>query len=80
MRDYSKLKAASWLREGRKYPIYILLPRQTIVALILLVKRLLFEKRIKDGFKAIIYCIAWMSEEFFVALNYIEMKKVIHKS
>ena len=80
LRNYSKLKAESWLREGRKYPIYILLPRQKLVALILLVKRLLFEKRIKDGFKAIIYCIAWMSEEFFVGLYYIEMKKLIHKS
>ena len=75
MRDYSKLKAESWLREGRKYPIYILLPRQTLVAVILLFKRLLFEKRIKDGFKAIIYCIAWMSEEFFVALWYIKLRK-----
>ena len=34
----------------------------------------MFEKRIKDGFKAIIYCIAWMSEEFFVALWYIKLR------
>ncbi len=74
LRDYSKRKAESWLKEGRKYPIYILLARQTLVAVVLLVKRLLVEKRIKDGFKAIIYCIAWMSEEFFVALWYIKLR------
>ncbi len=75
MRNYSKLKAKSWLREGRQYPIYILLPRQIFVAVFLLIKRLIFEKRIKDGFKAIIYCIAWMSEEFFVALWYLNLRR-----
>ena len=75
IRDYSRLKAISWLKEGRKYPIHILFPRQIGVAIFLLIKRLFFERRIKDGFPALIYCFAWMAEEFFVAMWYIELQK-----
>tara|TARA_Y100001968_G_scaffold268552_1_gene258959 strand:- start:15630 stop:16430 length:801 start_codon:yes stop_codon:yes gene_type:complete len=72
---YSKNKAKGWINQGREYSITFLLFRQIYVAFYLLIKRLFKEKRIKDGTKALIYCLAWMSEEFFVAMFYIDLKK-----
>tara|TARA_B100000212_G_C27361485_1_gene528396 strand:+ start:534 stop:1337 length:804 start_codon:yes stop_codon:yes gene_type:complete len=72
---YSKIKAKKWIKEGRNYGILTLTIRQIFVSFFLLIKRLIFERRIKDGPKALIYCLAWMSEELFVGLWFIDLKK-----
>jgi glycosyltransferase involved in cell wall biosynthesis len=72
---YSKIKAKKWIKEGRNYGIFFLTIRQIFVAFFLLMRRLFFEKRVKDGPKALIYCIAWMAEELFVGLWFIELTR-----
>jgi len=72
--EYSRLKALSWIKEGRVYSAPYIAARQLLVALYLFFSRYIMQYRFLDGWKALIYCVCWASEEFMVALWYLEAR------
>lgn len=79
LNKYSSWKMNSWFAQNRDYPVVFLVIRQIFNALYRFLKRLFWEKRYKGGWVAVLYCLAWASEELFVGLKYIEKKKVLNR-
>ena len=73
--EYSTKKAATWIIEKRSYCASYLFFRQIAVLNYQIFYRLFIELRIFSGWKAIMYCFFWASEELLVGLKYLEMRE-----
>ena len=70
---YSGYKACPWLQQGRRYPLAILVCRQVCTALFYFIQHYIGERRYRQGWKGLLYCLAWSSEELFAGMKYIEL-------
>jgi glycosyltransferase involved in cell wall biosynthesis len=73
--EYSTKKAATWIEENRSYGLPYLMFRQFVAFNFQIFYRLFIELRIFSGWKAIMYCFFWASEEVLVGLKYLEMRE-----
>jgi glycosyltransferase involved in cell wall biosynthesis len=71
---YSTRKALQWVEEGRNYSLTYLFFRQIFVASANTFYRLFIQMRILGGYKGILYCLYWASEDLLVGMKYIEKK------
>ena len=72
---YSDWKAQAWIKQGRQYNIPYLVFRQLGVFTYQFLYRYFMQRRFLFGFKALLFCLYWSSEELLVGLKFIEKTK-----